>query len=130
MYLDDDDLEESQEDADDPSNASEEDTDTSVDDGTPEEPAGADSADDASPQSADATRNALGTMLGQLQSRGVDVNALAQQAGLDTADVDDMEHGDMIALAKHVAGAHPELAQTVLGQFPAAQGILGRFLGG
>lgn len=121
-------------DDDDVSSAPEEDTDTSVDDGTYEEDPGADSADDAgrsglpSAGEVEQGRNALGSLLGTLQNNGVDIDALAQQAGVDTTDIDDMEQGDLIALAKHVSATHPELAQGVLDRFPVAQGLLGRFL--
>lgn len=121
-------------DDDDVSSAPEEDTDTSVDDGTYEEDPGADSADDAGRSGlpaageVEAGRNALGSLLSRLQNNGVDIDALAQQAGVDTTEVDEMEQGDLIALAKQVAANHPDVAQDALDRFPVAQGLLGRFL--
>ncbi|HEX5323169.1 MAG TPA: hypothetical protein VFW40_05230 [Capsulimonadaceae bacterium] len=133
MYDDDDDaIDQSQENADDTSNASEEETDTG--DGYREDPR-ADSADDAgddsqpAPHEIEASRGALGAVLSKLQDNGVDIDALATRAGVDTTDVDDMEHEDLVALAQHVATTHPKVAQNVLGRFPVAQGLLGRFLG-
>jgi hypothetical protein len=79
-------------------------------------------------EEAEAGRGALGAVLSQLQDNGVDIDALASKAGIDTTDIDEMEHGDLIALAQHVATTHPEVAQSVLGNFPGAQGLLGRFL--
>jgi hypothetical protein len=107
------------------------DTTTSDDsDGSDDSGSNDDSSDDSQPAAKDveASRGALGAVLSQLQDNGIDINALAAKAGIDTTDIDQMEHGDLIALAQHVATTHPEVAQSVLGDFPAAQGLLGRFL--
>ena len=74
-------------------------------------------------------RAALGSLVQNLQSRGIDVDSLAQQAGLDSADVNNLEHDDLLTLSKYVAQSHPELTQQVFSRFPLAQSLLGRFLG-
>ena len=107
-----------------------EDEDTTTSDDSDGSDDSGDSGDDSQPAAKDveASRGALGAVLSQLQDNGVDIDALAAKAGIDTSDIDEMEHGDLIALAQHVATTHPEVAQSVLGNFPAAQGLLGRFL--
>lgn len=128
MFHDDDD--------DDVSSAPEEEGDDSADYDNGQDDPAADSADDAAggglpaANEVEAGRNALGELLGTLQDNGVDIDALAQQAGVDGTDIDDMEHGELVALAKHVAASHPELVQDTLGRYPVAQGLLGRYLAG
>jgi hypothetical protein len=80
---------------------------------------------DASQDPSDSHRAALGSVLQSLQSRGIDVDALAQDAGVDSADVNALEGDDLTQLTQYVQQAHPELTQQVFSRFPLAQSLLG-----
>ncbi len=84
---------------------------------------------DTTQAEADQHRNALGILVESLRGRGIDVDSLAQDAGLDSADVANLQDDDVETLAKYAAQNHPELTQQVYSRFPLAQGLLGRLLG-
>ena len=73
----------------------------------------------------EAHRNALGEMMQQLSDKGIDVEKLAEQAGLQSADVQEMSHGDLAGLTAYIAQNHPEVLASVASRFPAAQGLIG-----
>ncbi len=113
-------------DDDDSSDADQSDNDTSADS---DDTSDTDSSADATQDEQDDHRAALGSLIDNLQSRGIDVDQLAQEAGVDTSDVNALEHDDAMTLTKYIASTHPELTQSVFSRFPVAQGLLGRFLG-
>ncbi|MGC4042967.1 MAG: hypothetical protein QM758_04115 [Armatimonas sp.] len=75
-------------------------------------------------------RSAVGEAVAQAQSQGLDMTQLAQQLGLSTDDVNAMNQGDLMSVAKHLAAEHPEIAQNLLGRIPVVGGFLGGLLGG
>jgi len=74
-------------------------------------------------------RLALGSLIDQLRSDGVDVDALFEEAGLESVDVDSLDYDELEILSTSIAQNHPELTQEVFSRFPLAQGLLGQFLG-
>jgi len=85
---------------------------------------------DAPVVDADTHRGVLAGVLDTLQQNGVDIDALAQRAGVATADVDALKHDDLMQLAQYVQQNHPEVLQMVAARIPAAQGLLGMLGGG
>ena len=103
-----------------------------AEDGAQESPGAAPSQDDATDAIAsapahevEAHRNALGEMMQQLSDKGIDVERLAEQAGLQSTDIQEMSHGDLAGLTAYIAQNHPEVLGTVASRFPAAQGLIG-----
>ena len=86
--------------------------------------------DAAQPQEVDAQRGFLQQALGMLGGQGGDVGGLLAQAGVGTADANQMSHGDLIQTTLALAQQHPEIVAMVAQQFPKARGILGLVLGG
>ena len=84
----------------------------------------------AAPHEQDAHRNMIGEALKNLSDRGIDVDSLAEKAGVSSGDVNELEHGDLSTMTKYLAQNHPEALQSVAGRFPAAQGILSSVTGG
>ena len=84
----------------------------------------------AAPHEVDAHRDMLSEAMQLLQGQGVNTSALAGQAGVDTADPNQMSHGDLISMARTLAQEHPEVLGMVAQRFPQAQGLLGSVLGG
>ncbi len=103
------------------------DTDTTDTDDTSD---GAQALSDAAPQEVDAHRNMIGDALQQLSDRGIDVDELAEKAGVSSADVNELDHGDLAGITQYLAQNHPELMQEVSSRFPQAQGLLSSVLGG
>ncbi len=99
--------------------------DTQDDDAT-----GAQALANAAPEDVDAHRNMIGEALQNLSDRGIDVESLAEKAGVSSADVDAMDHDDLATMTQYVAQHHPEVMQEVTDRFPQAQGLLGMVLGG
>jgi hypothetical protein len=83
----------------------------------------------ASPQEVEAHRNMLGDTLQQLSDQGIDVNSLAEKAGISSADVDALSHDDIAQLTSYLSQNHPEVLQSVSERFPAAQGLLSSLTG-
>ena len=77
-----------------------------------------------------AHRNMLGDVMQNLSGSGIDVEALAERAGIDSADVDALSHDDLATLTQYVTQHHPDVVQEAAGRFPAAQGLLGMLSGG
>jgi hypothetical protein len=86
--------------------------------------------DNAAPEEVDAHRNLIGEVLSQLEDRGVDTQAVADQAGVGTTDPNEMSPQNLIAMARTLAQQHPQVVQDVAQQFPEAQGLLNAVLGG
>ncbi|BDI29700.1 hypothetical protein CCAX7_17510 [Capsulimonas corticalis] len=83
----------------------------------------------SSPEADQQQRGLLQEVMNVLSSRGVDPGAVAQQAGVPSANPSHLPHQDLIALTQHLLQQHPEIVQQVAQRFPAAQSILG-MLGG
>jgi hypothetical protein len=81
----------------------------------------------AAPHEVEAHRNAIGDMLQSLSDKGIDVAKLAQQAGVSSADIDQLSHDDLGSLTVFIARNHPEVLQAVAARYPAAQGLIGMF---
>jgi len=77
-----------------------------------------------------AHRNMLGDVLQNLSDSGIDVEELAERAGIDSADIDALSHDDLASLTQYVTQHHPEVVDEVSSRFPAAQGLLGMLSGG
>jgi len=108
-----------------------EDTETTQEMDAPEaESDAADAEADVPVVDTDTHRGVLAGVLDTLQQNGVDVDALAQRAGVATADVDALKHDDLMQLAQYVQQNHPEILQQVAARIPAAQGLLGMLGGG
>ncbi len=101
------------------------DDDTQQDDGS-----GAQALANAAPEDVDAHRNMIGEALQNLSDRGVDVEALAEKAGVSSADVNALDHDDLATMTQYIAQNHPQVMQEVTDRFPEAQGLLGMVLGG
>ena len=86
--------------------------------------------ENASDDEVDAHRNMLGEVIQNLADNGVDVDELAEKAGIESADVDALSHDDLATLTQYVAQNHSDLVQNVSDRFPAAQGLLGAITGG
>lgn len=84
----------------------------------------------AAPHEVDAHRNALGEMIQTLSDKGIDVQKLAEQAGVQSTDIDELSHGDLANLTAYIAQNHPEVLSSVASRFPAAQGLIGMFASG
>lgn len=78
----------------------------------------------------DAHRGLLDTVLGMLGQQGVNTNAIAQQAGLPTANVNALGPGELAQLTQVLARLDPQLLAQVAAQFPAAQPLLALLTGG
>ena len=75
-------------------------------------------------------RNFLGDALQHLSDRGIDVDSLAEKAGVDSADVDNLSQDDLSQLTQNVQQNHPDALQAVGDRYPQAQGILSSLGGG
>ena len=84
----------------------------------------------ASPDVVEAHRNMLGEVMQHLADNGIDIDEIAEDAGIHSSDVDALGHDDLATLTHYVAQNHPEVLQTVADRFPAAQGLLGTLTGG
>jgi hypothetical protein len=80
-------------------------------------------------QEQDAHRNMLGTVLQRLNDGGIDVDELAENAGIDSPDVTTLSNDDLAMLTLYLAQNHPDVLQSVAGRFPASQNILGALTG-
>jgi hypothetical protein len=78
----------------------------------------------AAPEEVQAHRNALGDMLQNLSSKGLDVNTIAQKVGISSTDINELTHDDIISLTRYVATNHPEILQGAANKFPQAQGLI------
>jgi hypothetical protein len=78
----------------------------------------------------DTHRGVLAGVIDELQDNGVDVDDLAERAGISSADVNALSHDDLVSLAQYVEQNHPDVLQSVASRFPAAQGMLGDVDGG
>ena len=106
--------------------------DSSQDDDTSSGDTGGDSDDSDSDSGAgsDAHRNFLGDALQHLADRGIDVEGLAEKAGVSSTDVDNLTQDDLGQLTQYVQQNHPEALQAVSDRYPQAQGILSAIGGG
>jgi hypothetical protein len=84
----------------------------------------------ADPSEVDAHRSVISEVLGQLEGQGVNTQELANQAGVDTTDANQMSPQNLINMAQTLAQQHPQIMQDVAQQFPEAQGLLNSVLGG
>lgn len=92
--------------------------------------AGGEAIANAAPHEVDAHRNMIGDALQRLTDQGIDVESLAQRAGVDSADVNELTHGDLANITQYLTQHHPEALQAVSDRYPAAHGILGILTGG
>jgi len=106
------------------------DQDQNQDDTSSDDDSGASAIASASDDEADAHRNMLGDVMQKLSDNGIDVDELADKAGIDSSDVDALGHDDLATLTSYLAQHHPDLVQDAADRFPAAQGILGSITGG
>lgn len=83
----------------------------------------------AAPEDVDAHRGLLGEIMGQLGGQGINVQSLLGQAGVGTADPNQMSHGDLVSTTLALARAHPEVVTEVANRFPEAGGLLNDVLG-
>jgi hypothetical protein len=83
----------------------------------------------ANPEADQQQRGFLQEAMSVLSSQGVSPDAVAQQAGVSSANPSQLPHQDLIALSMHLLEQHPEVVQQIAHRFPAAQGVLG-MLGG
>ncbi|MGO8670010.1 MAG: hypothetical protein ACLQVD_01370 [Capsulimonadaceae bacterium] len=84
----------------------------------------------AAPHEQDAHRTMIGEVVQHLSDSGIDVDELAEKAGIESSDVEALTHDDLATLTQYVSQHHPELVQDVSTRYPAAQGILGALTGG
>lgn len=98
--------------------------DDETDDSDTASSSGAQAVANASPAQQDAHKNMIGEALSQLSDRGIDIDALATKAGIDSSDVDELSHGDLASITGYLAQHHPEVLQQAQSQFPQANGIL------
>lgn len=84
----------------------------------------------AHPDEVEAHRNLIGDVLSHLSDRGIDIDAIAEDAGVSSSDVQELTHGDLAGMTQYLAQNHPELLQSVSDRYPAAQNILGAVTGG
>jgi hypothetical protein len=75
-------------------------------------------------------RNFIGEALQHLSDRGIDVEGLAEKAGVSSTDVNNLTEDDLGQLTQYIQQNHPEAIQAVSDRFPAAQGILSALGGG
>ena len=78
----------------------------------------------AAKEEVQAHRNALGDMLQNLSSKGIDLDAIAQEIGISSTDMNEMTHDDIISLTRYVATNHPEILRGAANKFPAARGLI------
>jgi len=107
--------------------------DSSQDDDTSSDDSGGDSDDSGDSDSgvgSQAHRNFIGDALQHLSDRGIDVESLAEKAGVSSADVDNLTQDDLGQLTQYVQQNHPEALQAVSSRYPEAQGILSSLGGG
>ena len=126
-YDDDDDDDDDDHDEDEDGDHSDEGKD--IDDGDDLSDAGAAVAN-ATPDEVEAHRSMLGEVMQSLADEGIDIDEIAEDAGISTSDVDALGHDDIATLTQYVAQNHPEVLQTVSDRFPAAQNLLGALTGG
>ena len=84
----------------------------------------------ASPDEVEAHRGMLGEVMQHMADNGIDIDEIAEDAGIATSDVDALGHDDLATLTQYVAQNHPEVLQNVADRYPAAQGLLGALTGG
>ena len=84
----------------------------------------------ANGEAVNAHKDLLSEALSQLSGQGMDLNQLAQMAGVGGTNVNALPPGDIVQLTQWVAINHPELLQMLAQQFPQAQGLLGLLTGG
>jgi hypothetical protein len=125
LQADDDDDDDTDDDSQDDDSSSDDDQD----DGNTDDD-GSSAIANASDDEVDAHRNMLGEALQHLSDNGIDVDELAERAGIDSSDVDALSHDDLTTLTQYLAQNHSDLLQNVSDRFPAAQGILGAITGG
>jgi len=89
-----------------------------------------DSGDSSSGAGSQAHRNFIGDALQHLSDRGIDVESLAEKAGVSSSDVNNLTQDDLGQLTQYVQQNHPEALQAVSSRYPQAQGILSSFGGG
>lgn len=85
--------------------------------------------DNAAPHEVEAHRSMIGEALQHLSDEGIDVDEIAEDAGINSSDVDALSNDDLATLTQYVAQNHPEVLQTVSDRFPAAQGLLSSLTG-
>jgi hypothetical protein len=124
---DDDDDDDSDKD-DDSQDDSDQDNDDSDQDGNSD--SGGATVANASADEQDAHRNMLGTAMQHLADQGIDVDEIAENAGIDSSDVNALSHDDLATLTHYISENHPEVLQKAADDFPAAHGILGALMGG
>ena len=105
-------------------------SDDSDDSGQSDDDSGAQTVANAAPHEAAAHRNMIGDALQRLSDQGIDVDSLAERAGVQSSDVDELSHGDLAGITQYIAQHHPEALQAVESRYPAAQGLLGALTGG
>ena len=76
-----------------------------------------------------AHKDLLGQALSHLSGQGMDLNQIAQMAGVGTPDVNALSPAHLVQLTQWVAVNHPEVLQMLAEHFPAAQGLLGLLTG-
>jgi len=104
--------------------------DSSQDDDTSSDDSGDSSDGSDSGAGSQAHRNFLGDALQHLSDRGIDVESLAEKAGVSSTDVNNLTQDDLGQLTQYVQQNHPEALQAVSSQYPQAQGILSCLGGG
>jgi hypothetical protein len=107
--------------------------DSSQDDDTSSNDSGDDSDDSGDSNSgagSQAHRNFIGDALQHLSDRGIDVESLAEKAGVSSTDVNNLTQDDLGQLTQYVQQNHPEALQAVSNRYPQAEGILSSLGGG
>ena len=84
----------------------------------------------AAPPEMEAHRNAIGEMLQKLSEKGIDLEKVAESAGISTTDVDALSHDDLLSLTTYIGKSHPEVLQSVSARYPAAQQLIAMLSGG
>lgn len=85
--------------------------------------------DNAAPHEVEAHRGMLGDAMQHLSEEGIDVDEIAEDAGISTSDVDALSNDDLTTLTQYVAQNHPEVLQAAADRFPAAQNLLSAITG-
>ena len=91
---------------------------------------GASAVSNAPDHVVDAHRNMLGSALDNLKNQGVDVESLAEKAGVSSSDMDELSNGDLASMTSYLSANHPEVLQAAASRFPAAQGLLSSLTSG
>ena len=78
----------------------------------------------ATPQDIEAHRNTVGEILQTLSDHGFDVTEVAEQAGIPSADVQELSHDDLKTAVAYVAQNHPEVLQAVAQKVPGVQNLI------